>query len=178
MGKWNPFSNTYEVKCPDGSTKTVYKKIEDVFPLFIKGWEANISGKLKAELLENAELTGGYKTKVDGLLYGLDEINNGVMMSFRSSYVGYKSDPCANNAFLLSQIEKVNEEQRRLRTLKMQIYGFVEMIKNNTSTPNELAQQYNELVNKIGSEAGSGTGLVLDAIKSSTEAAKKLMRDQ
>lgn len=177
MSKWNPFVTTYDVKCPDGSVKTVYKKVEGAFPLFVAGWEANISGKMKSELNVNGELTGGYKTKVDGLLYGLDEINNGVMMSFRSAYVGYQSDPCTNNDFLLSQIEKVNDEQRRLRALKMQIFGYVEMIKNNTNNLKELAELYNDLVHRIGSSPEVGTAVVVGAIKSSTEAAKQLMRD-
>lgn len=174
MAKWNPFSPTYTVKCPDGIKKILYKKVEDAFPLFIEGWEANVSTKIKKEALINGELDGSYKTKVDGLLYGLDEINNGMMLSFRSAYIGYQTDPCTNNSFLLTQIEKINEEQRRLRALKMQILGYVEMVKNNTDNTESIAELYNDLIHKIGSPNLSNTG-VLDAISSSTSAAKELM---
>lgn len=177
MARWNPFSKSYEENCKDGSRKTVYKKVEDAFPLSINGYEANISSKIKSELLQDAELGGSYKTKVEGLLYGLDDINNGLMISFRSAYVGYQTDPCANNGFLLDEIRKINEEQRRLRALKMQIRGYVEMVKTNPGNSTELAKIYNNLVNKIGSSSMGSAG-VTDAINSSKVVAKELMEDE
>ena len=176
MSRWNPFAKSYEKKCPDGTTKTVYKKVEDAFPLSINGYEAKISSKLKLELLEDVDLSGNLKTKVDGLLYGLDDINNGLMMQFRSAYVGYQTDPCANNEYLLIEIKKINEEQRRLRALKMQIRGFVEMLKSKPAESSEIAVLYGNLVNKIGSES-MGTSGITEAITSSKQAAKELMED-
>lgn len=124
MSKWNPFTKSYERKCLDGSIKTIYKKAEDAFPLLINGYDAKMSSKIKTELIDGAELSGSLKKNVDTLLYGLDDINNGLMMSFRAAYVGFQSDPCANNVFFLEQITQINEEQRRLRALKMQIRGI------------------------------------------------------
>lgn len=177
MAIWNPFSISYEVKCQDGSRKTVYKKVEDAFPLAINGYEANVSTKLKSELLQEGELDGALKTKVDGLLYGLDDINNGLMISFRSAYVGYQTDPCANNEFLLTEIRKINEEQRRLRALRMQIRGYVEMAKTNPGNTTQLAKLYNTLVDKIGASSMGGAG-VTEAITSSRKAAEQLMEDE
>jgi hypothetical protein len=177
VARWNPFSISYEKKCRDGSRKTVYKKVEDAFPLAINGYEANIATKLKSELLQEGELNGALKTKVDGLLYGLDDINNGLMIAFRSAYVGYQTDPCENNEFLLTEIRKINEEQRRLRALRMQIRGYVEMAKTNPGNTTELAELYNTLVNKIGAYSMGDAG-VQEAIDSSREAANKLMEDE
>lgn len=177
MAKWNPFSKSYQVRCPDGSIKTIYKNIDDAFPLSINGYEADISTKIKSEILKEAELDTKLKSRVDGLLYGLDEINNGLIMSFRSAYVGYQTDPCSNNGFLLDQITKINEEQRRLRALKMQIRGYVELAKSNPGDSTKLAQLYNNLVDKIGSTSIGVVGVV-DAINMSIDAAHDLMEDQ
>ena len=109
---------------------------------------------------------------------GLDDINNGMMLSFRSAYIGFHTDPCIYNQFFIIQIEKINEEQRRLRALKMQILGYIEMIKNNNNYPTQLAKLYNELVEKIGStDIKANNDSVVEAIHSSTDAAKELMEN-
>jgi len=177
MAKWNPFEKSYEVRCKNGSIKTIYKKVEDAFPLSISGYEGNISANVKSELLEEGGLDANFKSKVDGLLYGLDEINNGLMMSFRSAYIGYQTDPCANNDFLLDQITKINEEQRRLRALKMQIRGYVELAKSNPRDSTKLAEHYINLVNRIGSTSMGDAGVV-ESISMSRDAAHKLMGEQ
>lgn len=177
MTIWNPFTKSYEVKCVDGSVKTVYKKVADAFPLAISGYEAKLTANIKSELLGEGGLDGNLKTKVDGLLYGLDEINNGLMMSFRSAYVGYQTDPCANNVFFLNQITKINEEQRRLRALKIQIRGYVDLAKSNLGDSTQLAERYNNLVNKIGSESMGNAGVV-EAICVTRDAAHELMEEK
>ena len=174
MSKWIPFFKSYNVKCRDGTTKTIYKKADDAFPLWINGYEANISATLRAEILSTAGIDSNLKSKVEGLLYGLDEINNGLMMSFRSAYVGYQSDPCSNNQFLINQIEKINEEQRRLRTLKIQIKGFVELATNNPDDSTRLAEFYISLINSIGSSNLLSAG-ISEAIEISRNAAQALM---
>jgi hypothetical protein len=175
MARWNPLSKSYHIKCGNGSIKTIYKKADDAFPLFISGYEGNISAKVNSELLKESELTANTKSKVDTLLYGLDDINNGLMMSFRSAYIGYQTDPCANNGFLLDQITKINEEQRRLRALKMQIVGYVELAKSNPGDSTKLAELYSDLVNKIGSTSMGDAG-VIEAISISRDAAHKFMK--
>lgn len=174
MASWNPLSKSYSVTCCDGSVKTVYKKIEDAFPLAIYGAETSISANLKAEMFENANLDAKMKSSVDGLLFGLDDINNGLMMSFRSAYIGFQTDPCTNNQFLIDQIEKINEEQRRLRALKMQIRGYVELVNSNPGDTVKLAEQYSELVNRIGS-TDLQSGAVVAAINNNKLAAAKMM---
>lgn len=153
MAKWNPFAKSYDVKCCDGTKKTVYKKVEDAFPLAIAGYEHSISTNLKNEILKEANLDTTFKSKIDGLLFGLDDINNGLMMSFRSAYVGFQTDPCVNNQFLIDQIHLINEEQRRLRALKMQIRGYVELANSNPGDTVKLAENYSDLVHQLGSSS-------------------------
>jgi hypothetical protein len=75
---------------------------------------------------------------------------------------------------LLDQISKINEEQRRLRALKMQIRGYVELSRNKSDDSVQLAELYSNLVNKIGSATMSSAGVV-EAIVSATKASHELM---
>jgi hypothetical protein len=43
-----PFSKTYRVKCPDGSVKSVYRHVDDAFPLYIQGWQGDFNAEIKA----------------------------------------------------------------------------------------------------------------------------------
>ena len=63
MAKWIPFTKSYEVKCGNGTVKTIYKKVEYAFPLSINGYEANISANVKSELLSEGGLDGNLKSK-------------------------------------------------------------------------------------------------------------------
>jgi len=175
MSKWNPFSRTYIVTCPDGTTRIIYKNIEKAFPLHIEGWEADFKGKLKTEMLGNAEVDSKYTSKVDALLIGLDDINNGVMMSFRSAYVGFESNPCENDEYFRKLIEKIHDEQRRLKALKMQLTGFVELIKSTKNIDSTIVlEKYYSLACRIGS-SDIDKEIAPVAINEATEAAKIMM---
>lgn len=176
MKKLIPWLKSYDVQCPDGTKKTVFKSPEHAFPLSISGYEANISSKFQQELGVDGELNSGIKSKVDSLLIGLDELNNGLMLSFRSAYVGFQADPCTNSEFFTEQISKINDEQRRLTALKLQIRGFVEVAKVNPNDP-DVAEHYSNLIGYIGNSAVSNAD-VQDAISNSTNAANRLMEGQ
>ncbi len=66
------FGKSREVKCPDGSIKTVYKDVNDAFPLFIQGYDGNLAAKINTESIGGAHIDGSYSTRIDGLLYALD----------------------------------------------------------------------------------------------------------
>lgn len=168
---------SYVERCPDGTSKTVYKKAENAFPLFIAGYEANAAAKIKSELLQAVELDGGLKSKVDGLLFGLDEMNNSIAMTFRSAYMGYQTDPCSNNQFLLDEITKIREEQAGLRTLKMQIAGYIELAKNSPDDLTNLAASYADLVQSMSSVVVDNS-LIPKAMQNSQDAAQALTGDE
>ncbi|HSG38916.1 MAG TPA: hypothetical protein VLE27_04695, partial [Thermoanaerobaculia bacterium] len=82
-----PFAKTYRVRCPDGTVKTLHRNVDDAFPLFIPGWQGNVDAELKALEAIPARLRAKYETKIQGLLYRLDELNQSLMMNFRGAYV-------------------------------------------------------------------------------------------
>ena len=88
-----PLSKTYKVKSPDGHVKTVYRNVDDAFPLFIPGWKANINAAGKFLERLSGEIRAEYSTAIHGMLFALDELNQGLMMTFRAAYIVYQNDP-------------------------------------------------------------------------------------
>ena len=150
MSSWWPFSKIYNRTCADGSVKTVYKNIDDAFPLFIPGWQGNLSSTVKGAEQLSGSATAEYATKIQGLLYTLDELNQGLMMTFRGAYVVYQNDPCAHAAFFEREVEKLLDEQRRLRALKMQIEGLIALAGNSAQQNNEFLKIFSEIVHRMG----------------------------
>jgi len=147
--KW-PFWKTYKVRCPDGTVKTVYRQIEDAFPLYIPGWEGKININLAALQNLPADLGAEYATKIQGLLYSLDDLNQSLMMSFLGAYMVYKSDPCKKAEFFEKQVEELIKEQHRLRTLKMQIQGLISLAEVHRNASDQFIQAFKEIVNQLG----------------------------
>lgn len=146
--KW-PFRKTYNVKCPDGSVKTVYKKVDDAFPLLLSGWEGKVG--VSADVLKkvNADLEAEYASKVHGLLFSLDEVNQDLMMSFRGAYITFQSDPCGAAEFLQREMKKLLEEQIRLRTRKVAIDGLIELAKGGDAQREEFLKVFMSIVDNM-----------------------------
>jgi hypothetical protein len=122
-----PFSKTYQHKCPDGSVKVVYKNIDDAFPLFLPGWQAAVSSEVTVPNVGAGSVRAEYADKIQGLLYGLDELNQSLMMKFRGVYVAYQSDPCANGGNFQRQIEGLLDGQHKLTVVKTQIQALIRL---------------------------------------------------
>ena len=128
--RWSwPFGKRYHVRCPDGSEKTVYRNIDDAFPLSIHGWKGDLAAEGRGIAGETAKLKGAYATKVQGLLFGLDELTQTLMLNFRSVYIVYISDPCGNAGFLLREVEKLVAEQQRVARLRIQVRTLLDLAK-------------------------------------------------
>ena len=119
------FFKTYKVKCPDGTTKTVYRDINEAFPLYIPGWERNIEGEINAKELASGKVKTEYKTKIQGILFGLDGFNNSLMLDFRGIYLLYKNDPCTNNNLFNTELIKLLDEQKLLNQIKILINSLI-----------------------------------------------------
>ena len=150
MLKFLKFGKSYTVTCPDGSIKTVYKDVNDAFPLYIEGGTKNIAAKSRAESMVDVEITSEHASKIDGLLYSLDELNQGLMMTFRAVYVTYSADPCGTADFFQREISKLLDEQRKLRALKIQIDSLITMVKASPDNSEQLTQVFSEIVQRIG----------------------------
>jgi hypothetical protein len=129
-------SNTYQHPCPDKTSKTVYKNIDDALPLYIPGWE----GKVTTES-QQVNISAEYATKIHGLLFYIDESNQNIIFHFRMIYIGYKNDPCNDNGYFNRQVEKIREEQNKLMMFKAKIELLKHLAEKNPYNP----EQFNEL---------------------------------
>jgi hypothetical protein len=148
-----PWSQTYRVRCNDGSIKRVYKNIDNAFPLYIGGWKGDFESEVKALEKVDAKVKGGYESKIQGLLYSLDERNRSLMMSFRSIYITYGSDPCKHSAFFERQMGKLLEEQRQLSLIKIRIQGLIDLVKINPKINPKISELFGDLVQELGGKS-------------------------
>jgi len=151
------WGKTYTVRCPDGSRKTVYRNIDDAFPLFIPGLQRDLSasfgGSAKVAGVDKlkAEIKNEYVTKVQGLLFAIDELTQSLIVNFRSVYLTYASDPCNMAGFLQRQVEKVIAEQQRLTKHRLNVRVFIELAKNQPEKTLHILTMYKEIAGELGS---------------------------
>jgi hypothetical protein len=153
--RW-PWSKTYSIHCPDGTQKTVYRNVDDVFPLYIPGWKGDVSvgasGSGKAIGIDEikAEVTGAYATKIQGLLFSLDELNQTSMINFRTVYLAFATDPCSHSEFLKRQVERLMAEQERLSRLRIQLRALVEFAKAQPNETVRILAMFKDVAGNIG----------------------------
>ena len=146
------FFRTYKHRCPDGSVKTVYRNVDDAFPFFLPGWKAKIEGNVKVPVTAQGGLKGEYEKKIQGLLFGLDDLNQGLMMTFRGAYVAFQTDPCSGYDFLMRAVSDVLREQQRLLKIRLQIDGLISLAKTSKDAA-ALVPLYKSIVDQVGGPA-------------------------
>ena len=145
-----PFSKTYKHPCPDGTVRIVHRCVDDAFPLFIPGWEGKMNGNLEDLKGSPVNLAAEYTTKIKGLLFSLDDLNQSLMMAFRSSYIAFQTDPCSSDGFFKRQVGKIIDEQHRLTKLRVQIRGLISLAEMNNNNPEKVWPIYQQIVDQIG----------------------------
>lgn len=171
-----PFSKTYKVKRPNGQIKIVYKDVDDVFPLYIKGWKANLDAAVKVLDKAKVDIKAEHATAIHGLLFALDELNQGLMMTFRGAYILYQSDPYEHSGFFEREVAKLLDEQRRLRTLKVQIDGLIGLAKLQSEHSDEFVKVFANIVDRI--DSSMVPQVTPQRIAKAKQIAKKIAEDQ
>ena len=96
------------------------------------------------------ELQAQYASRVQGLLFGLDELNQSLMLSFRSIYMVYESDPCSNGGFFQRGMERLVAEQQRISLLRIQVRALIELAKNHPGETQRILAVFREVAGSIG----------------------------
>jgi len=138
------------VRCPDGSIRTVLRDINTAFPLFIPGWSAKAQGDISGWEQVKGTLSTEYVTHIQGLIFRLDELNQGLMFDFRAVYETYVSDPCSNGAYLQRQVERTLAEQQRLRTFKVKVQALIALAHIKQNAGGKFLEAFVGLVNDMG----------------------------
>lgn len=147
--RW-PWAKTYEVKCPDGTVRIVHRRIEDACPLFIPGWKADVGAEFKGIDSLTATARAKYETHIHGLLFALNEQNESLMLSFRTVYVAYLSNPCKNDGFFRRELEKLLDEQRKISQFKVKISALIQLINSSPGSSAELAAIFRDMAGYSG----------------------------
>ena len=176
MARWFiiPLFRSYFVRCPSGKFKRVFWNADRAFPLVIPGVEAKLSAGIDTDLLQNSSLGAEYKKKADALLFQLDELSGDLSLLFRGAYVLYQTDPCEHGKELALRIRQITERHQTLRTARLEIRKYVDMIRPET-TPSSLAQKYAELVDLLKL---TDSRAVTDAMDMSRAAVQKMTEVQ
>lgn len=165
------FSKTYTVQCPDGTTRTLHKKVDDAFPLHVAGWEKSVIAKIKASEEVNGELELKSAGKIEGLFIAIDELNNTIMMEFRAAYIAFQGNPCGSYEFFQRSVEKISDRRNQIARLKIQVSALIEMAKTAPDSV-EFNQIFGEVIRRINVRDGSE--LTIAEIKEAENEAKRL----
>lgn len=148
-----PFSKIYKIRCKDGSIKTFIKDIDKAFPLSLRDYNTRLNTEITAQQEATVKLDAEFASKIQGLLYNITEENKSIMLEFRTTYIGYQSDPCNNNNFLIRQIEKASKRQQKITELKLKIGGLISLATAQPNNRKEFMTLYQEIVNDVRGSA-------------------------
>jgi hypothetical protein len=174
-----PWSKTYKVKCPDGSTRTVHKRIDDAFPLDIRGAQSKFSAKAKDGLgALSAEVSADHRSTVENLLVAIDSKNNTLMVKFRAAYLVYITNPCVKDEFLAIRISQLIEMHDRLTEVELGTQSLIELVKYQPSNTDAIFSLFGQLVSKLGTTDSPGLNgqAAAQAIESAREDARKWIK--
>ena len=107
----NPFSKFFIIKCPDGTTRIVHKRVDDAFPIHFKNVYSNLKAAFQAIEKVKGEISSDFSSQIQDILIKLDQINLSMQGQFRSAYVVYQSDPCSKIDYLADEIKKITEKE-------------------------------------------------------------------
>jgi hypothetical protein len=145
-----PWGKTYKIRCCDGSTRTIHKDLDHACPLYIQGWKADASAGIKGISDLSGEAKLKYESQIENLLFGLNEQNQSLMMSFRTVYLVFGTNPCANDGFFMREIEKLLDEQRKITALRMQIAALVQLATQNPNDTAALTKIFSDIASRLG----------------------------
>ena len=149
-----PFPKYFKHKCADGTTRLVYKSLDDAFPLELKTAKSNFEGNFDALKNLKGRAKAQYETKIVGVLYEIDGQNNNLMLQFRAAYVAYFNNPCKEDEYFKQQTQILLREHTRLTEIKMKVKLLIDLAKAYPDAPEKLQPVYSEIIKRIDGSVG------------------------
>jgi hypothetical protein len=139
------------VKCPDGTTRTVHRKIDDAFPLNIQASQGRFSAAVRDGAgVVSANIQAEHRSKVEQLLVEIDSKNNTLMVKFRAAYLVYMTNPCAKGEYLADRVAQLITMHDRLTEAELSTQGLIALIKSSPNETEAILKLFREIVNKLG----------------------------
>lgn len=145
-----PWSRTYRVKCPDGSTRTVHRNIDEAFPLDVRSSQTRLAaGIAGVSGVASGNISSEHQDKVESLLVAIDSKNNTLMVKFRAAYLVFMTNPCRQSEYLADQIRQLIEMHDRLTEVELGTQSLIALIASKPTDTHSILTLFRELVNKL-----------------------------
>jgi len=167
-----PFSKTYKHKCPDGTIRIIHRNVDNAFPLFIQTAKSKTNADIQGIKGVKGRLSTEHQTKIEGVLYELNEMNSSLMMKFRSAYILFQSNPCGSHETFSVEILKINNEHHSMMILRTKIKGLLDLAGNNNI---EALSVYKGILKLIEDFKASETAVI--EIEANRDLMRNLMED-
>jgi hypothetical protein len=110
-----PLSKIRKEKCKDGTYRNVFKNPQDAFPLYIDDLKVQVHNEI--ELLKQFKMDTDVVVQrlASGLLFQIDSVNISMQAHFRAIYLGYSTNPCANDKWFTKGIDRIIKQETKMR---------------------------------------------------------------
>lgn len=138
------FGKSRTVKCPDGTTREVYRKLDDAFPLSFKDITVKAKANVAAAQQLGADVSGQYEDKISELMFRIDDYNASTQSQIRAAYTVYAASPCTHIDYLASAMDTIRDREDALRradaTVRMIVVAIHAFRKGEQSQENVIAK--------------------------------------
>ncbi|WP_226636396.1 hypothetical protein [Brevundimonas poindexterae] len=110
-----PWEKSRTVRCPDGTTREVFKKLDDAFPLSFKAVTVKAKANVNAAQELGGEVAGQYEDKISELMFRIDEYNASTQSQLRAAYTVYAASPCTHIDYLARALDTIRDREDALR---------------------------------------------------------------
>ncbi len=124
--------------------------MDDAIPLSVRDREGGVAAAISAKELATAKVNAKHASKIKGLLFDLDELNQSLMMDFRIVYVAYMTDPCGNAGLLNRQVETTLREKARFQMIRLQIRALIELATTHPGNHEGIMDAFQKIVQQVG----------------------------
>lgn len=164
-------SKMRQVKCPDGSTRQVYRDINDAMPLALRESIRKSQATVQELAGATASLGTEQATSVHSALFALNDKNDSLMMALRAVYLVFCANPCANDRMLAEQVSLLIEQQRMTTDVLIRTRGLIELARLNPQDSNSFIKAYLSIVDMLGTPRVAAPAATL-AIRQQRETAR------
>lgn len=128
------------IKCPDGTTRTVYTRLEEALHSIFRDSESKFSAKIKTSAID-AEIASEQKAAINTAATYIDQNSQSIQMSYKLLYMTYAADPCNQHVQLSSHTIRLLEEHRLMARVALQIDTLLAAHSNKAITKAHFAEQ-------------------------------------
>jgi len=123
-----PWSRQRGVLCPDGSTHFVFKNVDHVFPYYFPQAKLSAAAALDGLKKVKGKVEVKYESRIEDILFRIDQKNGSVQYHLRAAYVVYSAAPCKKLDYLQAAIDATRQGEQELRGADMAIRALVTLL--------------------------------------------------